>query len=226
MSCSRENAETLETYLSVVNAAISSTCHSPGVGTKLRPDVVDALKRKWIAALKSRMQFICSSTRDSDPRSVVMREEYTTRPDLIVANHSASESSGDDFSDDFDDADFQHATNLGRKQAEDAQRAEAARIIREQEKKRKIEALEARKEQELAELDFEPLDDSLKDVDIYMEPEACSMRILAQTEVCDSTGKRQDSRWLVVLLNGILRFPGKCEILFRSARQTFSHSQK
>ena len=225
MAYEKENAETLEVYLSVVEAAIATMCRSAGVGTKLRPDLVEALKRKWISALKTRMHQVCSSGRDSDPRSVVKRAEYTIRPDLAAPADLPAASSDDEFSDEFDSADFQHATDTGRRQAEDAARAEEARKLREDEKRRKLEALEARKEQELSELVFEPLDESLADPEHYLEPEACPVRVFAQTEICDSTGKRQDSRWLVVLLNGILRYPGKCEILFRSARQTFSHSQ-
>ena len=222
MSFQRNNEETLEVYLSVIDKSISRLCTSSAVGTRLRPDLVEAVKRKWTAAMKARLQQVCSTSRDSDPRSVVKRAEYTTRPDLLITEERTSD---DEFEDEFDAAEFHYATDLGRKQALDAIRAEDAERAREIEKKRKLEVIELRKEQELAALEFEPLDDSLADTQPYLEPEACQVRLFAQTEVCDSTGKRHDSKWLIVLLNGILRYKGKAEILFRSARQTFQHSQ-
>jgi len=218
-----ENAETERVYLAVIDAAISALCRSPGVGTKLRPDLVDAVRRKWIAALKVRMNQMCTSSRDSQPLSVTKRLEYTTRPDL-VANAEVLADSADDFSDDFEPAEFHHATDTGRRQAQEAVAAEQARGLREEEKRRKLEAIEARKEEELSKLVFEDLGDELAEK-YFPEPQNCAVRIFAQTEVCDSTGKRLDSKWLVVLSNGILRFPGRCELLFRSARQTFQHCQ-
>ena len=222
MSFQKNVEETMETYLAVIDKSIARLCASSSAGTKLRPDLVEAVKRKWTAAMKARLHQMCSGTRDSDPRSVVKRVEYTTRPDLVITEEQLSD---DEFQDEFDSTDFHHSTDLGKKKALDAIRAEEAEKVRETEKRRRLENLEIRKEQELAALEFETLDDSLADENPYLEPEACPLRLFAQPEVCDSTGKRHDSKWLIVLLNGILRLEGKAEILFRSARQTFQHSQ-
>ena len=215
------NKNTLDIYLNVVNTAIANLC---AAGTTLRPDVIEAVKRKWVASLKRNMQLSCSTPRDSNPRSVTKRVEYTTRPDLVFNPNASLPEIDDEYdADDFDD--FHHSTDTGRRQAADAARADFELRQSESEKKRKLQAQEALRQGELAKLQFEELTEDLADPPQYTEPSSASLRIFAQTEICNSSGKRNDSRWLVVLLNGILRLEGKCEILFRSARQTFEHLQ-
>ena len=130
--------------------------------------------------------------------------------------------SADEFEDEFGDAQVHHATEQGRREAEQEKRERELEASRRAEKRRREEQVMLQKEEKLSGVVWEELGQDLADSD-PMEPTDCGARIFAQTEVCDVAGKRTDSRWLVVLLNGILKIPGRGEWLFRSARQTFEH---
>lgn len=198
------------------------------VSLKVRRDVLEAIRRKWVASLDDGKSVKPVSNLDSDPR-VADRSKYArTNPDtvsLVVDEPVAVADIDDDFADEFSDGDVVHATEAGRKLAETPALAvtvsvSTARVPTSRPSERSKPQAELVNVEELP----ETLDDP--EYDKIPEPSDCDIRIFGQTEVCESVEgpRRVDSRWMVTVLNGFVQIGSTGqEIVFRTASQTMSH---
>jgi len=187
-----------------------------------------------------------NSTRDmskdsSNPQAVVNRAKYMTNPALtqppppsnvpavpesaipeITTNPQGSD---DEFEDEFGDAEIVHTTQVGKKLHEAATQQQnlTATTFNPLPLPRRVLA---KKQREIINPE-ELLDDSLYDPDYDNIPEAkdCDIRVFGQTEVCESVvgPRRSDSRWIITVLNGIMKISENEEIIFRTCKQTMQH---
>ena len=225
--------DTQSIYHAIIDRTIELMLKAPE-STAVRRDVVDAIKRKWGQGLDRVGESSASPTRrhaDSDP-SVVDRTKYMLNvsipvPDAIVpqTDDSPADVVEDEFADEFGDAEFVHATEVGRKLAESATLAavpkQASAAV--PNVPRRVQVSQVK---EL--INPEELDDSLADpeYDNIPEPSYCDVRIFGQTEVCESIvgPRRSDSQWMVTVLNGFVKTGnGSEELLFRTANPTMPH---
>jgi hypothetical protein len=119
-------------------------------------------------------------------------------------------------SEDFDDTEAVHATQDGRRLAEQLKKAEKKPTVRAVPDARSETAPTALVDEE-----------SLSDADNEEEEELpevvdCPVKIHAHVQIRDLAGKKQKvpPAWKVTLTNGILKIRGHEEILFKSAEQT------
>lgn len=193
------------------------------VSLKIRRDVLDAIRRKWLASLDDGKSVKPVSNLDSDPR-VADRSKYARTNvetvSLVADEPVAIADIDDDFADEFSDGDVVHATEAGRKLAETPALPVAVPLSTARVPTSRPPQAELVNVEELP----ETLDDP--EYDKIPEPSDCDIRIFGQTEVCESVEgpRRVDSRWMVTVLNGFVQIgtTGQ-EIVFRTASQTMSH---
>lgn len=213
-------------YNAIIERTMETVLKTPEA-SRVRRDVVEAVKRKWAAALskpdgtESSSQALNSEPIDRSkyfPGRTVAEAEVKAEP-VVVRDDSEFE---DEFADEFGEAEFVHATEVGRKLA-DAPALPPAAIAA------PIRPVKTVSKKEI--VGAEELEDSLADAeyDALLEPEDCDIRIFGQTEVCESVEgpRRADSRWMVTVLNGFVQLkPSGEEYLFRTANQMMPHSSQ
>lgn len=220
--------ETAAVYSSVIERTIEKITGSVEASS-VRNDVVDTIRRKWVSALENTQNTNPNATKssaDSNPSSVT-RSKYRIKIDSPTAPIPTKPEpvtevvEEDDFSDEFDDAEFVHATEVGRKLAESTNvPARPACTTPPPATKQLVVAVKDM-------VNVEALDDSLDDPDYdqIIEPHECQVRVFGQTEVCESIQgpRRSGSRWMVTVLNGFVKTKNDEEYLFRTANQTMPH---
>jgi hypothetical protein len=201
-------------------------------------EIIDAIKRKWIDDLEKSTGGR-NSTDTSNPKAVLNRAKYMTNPAVkqepvnvttlnptieeTAAKDTVPEHSEDEFEDEFGDAEIVHTTQVGKRVHEAQTSAlKAESYLPEQQPLRRTLA---KKQREI--INPESLDDSLDDPDYdnIPEPSSCDIRVFGQTEVCESVvgPRRSDSRWIITVLNGILKTQGGDEFIFRTSKHTMQH---
>lgn len=227
--------ETSDIYKSIIERTMDQIGRS-AESSNVRLDVVDAIRRKWISNLDLLMKTSLEPAPTSSNNALAAnRAKYMTYPgskqDLEeVSEQPAVEiaevkSEDDDFEDEFGDAEIVHTTEAGRKMAESAIRSQNAGTFSAAPKSapRKPSTLKKREIINPEDLDDESLDEP--DYDRILEPHDCSIRVFGQTEVCETVvgPRRADSRWIVTILNGIVKTKDGKETLFRTAKQVMPH---
>ena len=220
--------ETAAVYACLIERTIEKITGA-AEASSVRNDVVDTIRRKWVSALEKTHVTNPNSTKssaDSNPSSVT-RAKYRINkgsPTVPVPNKPKPVTAvveEDDFSNEFDDAEFVHATEVGRKLAESTNLPpKPASSTPPPASKQLVVAVKDM-------VNVEALDDSLDnpDYDQILEPHECQVRVFGQTEVCESVQgpRRSDSKWMVTVLNGFLKTKNDEEYLFRTANQTMPH---
>jgi hypothetical protein len=201
--------------------------HRDGAIPRVRRDVLDAIRRKWISSSDDGKFNQPVSNLDSDP-SVVDRSKYmrgNVGDTIIVQAEETSDADyEDEFADEFSDGDVIHATEVGRKLAE----TPAVPTATPTPKPATAAKLNSERAPAPALVNVEELPDTLDDpnYDRIPEPSDCDIRIFGQTEVCESLEgpRRADARWMVTIFNGFVQIKSTGEeFVFRTASQTMPH---
>jgi len=223
--------DSFEIFNSIIERTVEQVGKSRESST-VRLDIIDAVKRKWISNLES----LCGKSSDEKTASLaVNRAKYMTYPGSVTTRPEEEKitaaplpvapvaSDDDDFEDDFGDAEIIHTTEAGRKMAETVLKTAQPTTSTTASIVRRV-AVQKKKEISNPE-DID--DDSLNEVeyDNILEPSDCAVRVFGQTEVCETVvgPRRSDSRWIVTILNGIVKTPDGKETLFRTAKQVMPH---
>ena len=215
-------------YQTIVERTMESVLKT-AESSKVRRDVIEAIKRKWAAELVKSSGHEPKSSLNALDSEPVDRSKYllgrVTQAQVMKTEAIAAEpvlSSDDEFADEFGDAEFVHATEVGRKLAEMPVRPTEPTPAVARAPKPVVKKVIA---------DAEELPDSLADpeYDAILEPSDCDVRIFGQTEVCESVEgpRRSDSRWMVTVLNGFVQLQSTGEeYLFRTANQMMPHASQ
>ena len=183
-------------------------------GVRVRRDVIEAVKRKWIAGLPPAV-----SSKDSVPSN---RSKYERKGIIQAPPHAPVnvDSSSDDFGDEFSDGEVIHSSEAARKLAALPMKETEPLVI-----KSKVKVAEVAKPPAES---VEELSDSLEnsEYEAIPEPSQCDIRVFGQTEICeagDGSGRKGESSWMVTVLNGFIQTQDepKVEIIFRTSSDVY-----
>ena len=199
-----------------------------GSAPTLRPDLAEAIKRKWLSAMLRSLNDLGTASHSTAPAHAAadLSANSLLAGKVDVDVTSAKECEDWD-SDDFDDTEIVHATasslaqhkqtvahtktDLQLQKAHDmtttpatASVLSAPRVLVNEETLSEAEAEEANQHNPVP------------------ETSDCPVRVYAQLEIRDLTGKKQKvpPAWKLTLKNGIVKIRGQPEILFKTAEQT------
>ena len=224
--------DSFEIYQSIIDRTIEQVRKSRE-SSSVRLDIVDGLQRKWLSNLES----ACGrAPSDRAAEMAANRAKYMTYPGTKPAtpvevkaepqpNPVVPQSVDDDdeFEDEFGDAEIIHTTEVGRKMAEVAIKSEGPGIVSTTSTTRRVVSTKKKEIINAEDLNDESLNET--DYDTILEPSDCEVRVFGQTEVCETVvgPRRSDSRWIVTILNGIVKTSDGKETLFRTAKQVMPH---